>query len=231
MNDYFLLIPAYNPDKNFIKLFIQIKELLPDITIIIVNDGSNSDIVFKDIKRNFNQNDRIITHPTNLGKGEALKSGFKYIIDNYPLSKGIITADCDLQHSAEDIIKITNAISNNSNKIYMGKRNFKTNNIPLKSIIGNKFMTCFLNIFYNIKLEDTQTGLRAIPTGFIKEILKIKTNDFSFETLMLLKAKKNNIQIEEIPINTIYINKNKNSNFRPMIDSYKIIKSILKETI
>ena len=85
-----------------------------------------------------------------------------------------------------------------------------------------------MNLVHRINLKDTQTGLRGIPVKFARNLLDVNLSDFSFETEMLIKARKYNIEITEIPIKTIYIDKNKNSHFKPLNDSYKICKTILK---
>ncbi len=230
MKEICVLIPAYNPDEKLIKLIEGLKAKLPKSPIVIINDGSSSDKIFTKLREVCPPPDAILTHSTNRGKGEALKSGVKYIIKNYKSCTGIITADCDLQHSVNDIIKIASALSDSPDKIYLGSRNFNKMNIPFRSYIGNKAISLLFQILYKIKINDTQTGLRGIPTEYTNLFCDIKNSDFSFETLMLIKAKKSNIQITEIPINTIYLENNKNSHFKPIYDSYKICKSLLTES-
>lgn len=230
MKNICILIPAYNPNESLITLVKGLKEKLKECPIIVVNDGSKSDEIFEKLNK-ICPPDKIIIHTTNLGKGEALKNGLKYITNNYKSCNGIVTADCDLQHSINDIEKIANALLNSPDTIYLGSRNFNKMNIPFRSYIGNKIISIIFQIIYNIKINDTQTGLRGIPINFTQLFIDIKNSDFSFETIMLIKAKRNNIQIKEIPINTIYIENNKHSHFKPFTDSYKICKSLLKDNI
>lgn len=70
--------------------------------------------------------------------------------------------------------------------------------------------------------KDTQTGLRGLSRSFMKQCLTIKSNRFEFETEQLAIAVNNNINIIEIPIQTIYIENNKASSFRPLVDSFRI---------
>ena len=226
MKNICILIPAYNPDERLLYLFEQLKESLPQSPVIIVNDGSFSDTVFKKLQKMCPPPDIIITHPKNLGKGAALKSGFKYIIDNYSSCKGVITADCDLQHCCEDISKLALALENDERYLYLGSRFTDTAKVPFKSIFGNTFASLLLKFVHKMKIKDTQTGLRAIPLSFLKYLVENNSSDFSFETYSLIKAKKLNIPIKEIPIRTIYIDKNKDSNFKPVYDSYRICKTI-----
>ncbi|EOR26594.1 glycosyl transferase [Niallia nealsonii AAU1] len=52
--------------------------------------------------------------------------------------------------------------------------------------------------------------------------MNLKGERFEYEMNMLLECKGKNISIEEIKIDTIYIEENKSSHFRPIIDSIKI---------
>ena len=220
MKNICILIPAYNPDERLLYLFEQLKESLTQSPVIIVNDGSFSDTVFKKLQKMWRP------PAVSGGKGAALKSGFKYIIDNYSYCKGVITADCDLQHCCEDISKLALALENDERYLYLGSRFTDTAKVPFKSIFGNTFASLLLKFVHKMKIKDTQTGLRAIPLSFLKYLVENNSSDFSFETYSLIKAKKLNIPIKEIPIRTIYIDKNKDSNFKPVYDSYRICKTI-----
>lgn len=217
-----ILIPALNPDERLIELYNALKETLD---VIIVDDGSETKEIFNAI----NSKD-IITHPTNLGKGEALKTGINYIIKNHPDCIGIITADCDLQHSVTDIIQIAKLFRENPNTLLLGSREFTIGNVPFKSFIGNAFMSKFIKFMHKLDIKDTQTGLRGIPIDFAKYILGLKNSDFSFETEMLIETKKCNILIKETPIQTIYIENNRHTHFKPFKDSYKILHSVIRNS-
>ena len=67
-----IIIPAYNPPKNFKNLIIQINKLYK-INIIIVDDGSSSNI-----KIEFD-NILILKNKLNRGKGYSLKKAMKLL--------------------------------------------------------------------------------------------------------------------------------------------------------
>lgn len=73
-----------------------------------------------------------------------------------------------------------------------------------------------------VSVSDTQTGLRGIPSSFMRELLALKGERFEFETNMLMETKKRKIPIVEVPIQTIYIEENKTSHFNPIRDSVRI---------
>lgn len=221
MSNICILIPAYNPDERLIELYTELKNIF---NIVIVDDGSVDKTIFNVINPK-----NIVVHSKNIGKGEALKNGMKYIIENFPNTKGIVTADCDLQHSIPDIIKLANQLNISPDKLYFGSRDFSMKNVPFRSKIGNILMSKFIKLIHKIDVKDTQTGLRGIPIDFAKHILKLGGSDFSFETEMLIETKTYNIPIKEIPISTLYTQNNKHSHFNPIKDSYKIVISALEK--
>lgn len=227
MKNICILIPAYNPTDSLVELFILLKKQLPMVPIVIVNDGSSSNQIFQKLKTNLLPPNIVINNPKNLGKGESLKVGFSYILQNFRDCKGVITADCDLQHVPDDIIRLVKEFCNDEQVLYLGSRFSDYSRVPLRSKIGNMFATKLIEVFYKTSISDTQTGLRALPIGFVKSLLSIKLSDFSFEMEMLIMALKNKLKIKEIPIQTVYISDNKSSNFKPIVDSYKICKTIV----
>ncbi len=161
----------------------------------------------------------------NLGKGAALKNGINLVLNYYPNSKCIITADCDGQHKVEDILNLADKfLSQNDNSnitLALGVREF-SQEIPLRSKVGNKITRCVFRMLFGKKLCDTQTGLRAFSLDFAKNILAIPYNGYEFEMSMLVEACNAGLEILQVPIKTIYINDNASSHFNPLLDSLSI---------
>ena len=79
-----------------------------------------------------------------------------------------------------------------------------------------------------IKISDTQTGLRAIPIDLIPIFLSTKGERFEYEMNMLIDCKQHHIEFKEVPIQTIYFEKNTSSHFNPILDSVRIYMVFLK---
>lgn len=217
-----ILIPAYQPNKKLLQLVEILRELRPMQRIIVVDDGS-------DIKKShiFDKlsafNIELLRHAKNQGKGEALKTGFKYWLKTSDsIASGIVTADADGQHLASDILHLSDIFMQNPSSLYLGVRQFDNTSIPWRSRFGNKITTFVLRLFTHIPLKDTQTGLRAIPRKLMQAVLHAKTSGYDFEFEMLLAAKKKQIPIQQIPISTVYYDGNSESHFNPLLDSIKI---------
>lgn len=59
----------------------------------------------------------------------------------------------------------------------------------------------------------------------LKEICNIPQNGFNYELIALLQMMKSNFRINEVPIETIYFDKNQGTRFKSTLDSIKVIAS------
>jgi len=226
MKDIFIVIPTLDPDENIMNKFI--KSLQKEfINILVVNDGSNGK--YNDFFKNLEKNDiKVIKHYKNLGKGRALKNAFNYILNNYPDIIGVVTCDSDGQHSVKDIKKCAKELIGNRNKLILGVRDFDKEDVPPRSKFGNKITRNIFKLFIGLEISDTQTGLRALSRKLMEEFLNTSGERYEYETNMLIECKEKNILIDEVEIETIYIDSNSGSHFNPLKDSIMIYKLFMK---
>lgn len=226
--DYFnvtVIIPALNPDIKLLNLVGELYENGFD-DIVIVNDGSD-DEHFKyfpdESKYPFC---KVLHHRRNRGKGVALRNAFRFFNEHRKGRAGVVTIDCDGQHLTNDIIACVKKMHETGN-VVLGCRNFSDKKVPFRSKLGNKLTSLVFRLFCGIKISDTQTGLRAIPAEYLKDFIEVKGARYEYETNMLLEMKKRHIGFVEMPIDTVYLNNNESSHFRPIVDSLRIYKLIL----
>ncbi len=223
-----ILIPCYNPDEEIMDTFI--KELGKKYqNIVFIDDGCSKEheAYFKKLEKKY----PVIKHYKNYGKGRGIKNGLNYILNNYPDCKSIITADCDGQHSIQDITKVYKETLENQNSLVLGTRNFDDENVPFKSRYGNKITRNVFKIFVGLSISDTQTGLRGMSRNVAEAMLSISGERYEYETNVLIACKTEDIPIVEVPIETIYIEENRTSHFNPIKDSIMIYKLFIKYII
>ena len=216
-----VLIPALKPETSLLGLVEELSAL-PDIGgIIVVDDGSGPE--YREIFRSLAQieNVCVLTHFVNLGKGAALKTGLNYAACIFSRSVGVVTADADGQHSAEDIARVAAALASTPQHLVIGARAFDTN-APFRSRFGNTLTRYIMRAVTGQTLSDTQTGLRGIPLGFVPDLLRRRPTGYDFELDMLVTSRDANRPIREVPISTIYIDNNRSSHFNPLRDSMRI---------
>ncbi len=219
----FVLIPAYKPDERMLTLIDELHGRT-DYRILVVNDGSGSD--FDHVFAAVPDYCTVLTHEVNMGKGRAMKTGFAYILENFP-GEGAVIADCDGQHTCDDILKTGHMLEENPHSLVIGCREFK-NDIPFRSRFGNKMTIFMFRLVSGKKVSDTQTGLRGIPSDSLSFMTEIPGDRYEYEMNMLLYAVKQKIDIKEIGIETVYIDNNASSHFNVLRDSFRIYKVLLK---
>ncbi len=220
-----IIVPSLNPDEKLCKT---INSLLGVgfTDIICVNDGSREDCLKYFPKES--ENITVLKHDVNRGKGAALKTAFAYIQDNRPNAVGAVTVDGDGQHAAKDVLFCATEMADKIDSVILGCRDFTRSDVPARSSFGNKMTSLVFRLFCGMKIADTQTGLRAIPAEYFPLMLEIKGDRFEYETNMLLELNKRKIPILQPEIDTVYIEENKTSHFRPIKDSFRIYSIILK---
>jgi glycosyltransferase involved in cell wall biosynthesis len=219
-----IVIPAYQPNERLLQL-VELIHQNSFYKIVIVDDGSSKSCrnIFERAQQ---KGCTVLAHAINKGKGAALKTAFSYILANYPL-ENIVCADCDGQHSWQDIQKVAKAVSTHQQTIVLGCREF-VGTIPLKSLIGNKMTKAIFSVVSGHQLEDTQTGLRGFSNTLLKWLVQVKGDHYEYEMNQLLEAKSAGFEIYSVPIKTIYENNNNDSHFRPILDSIRIYLPLLK---
>lgn len=208
-----VIVPSYNNQKTLKKVLDSILDFTTNI--IIVNDGSTDSTA--EILKSYSQLTQI-HHPKNLGKGRALRNGFRKALElNFEYA---ITIDSDGQHFAADIPIFIEEIQKEPNALLIGSRNMTQENVPKKSSFGNKFSNFWFKFETGIKLDDTQSGFRLYPLRLLPK--RFYTNKFEFEIEVIVRAAWKGIVVKNIPIQVLYDPTERVSHFRPFQDFTRI---------
>jgi glycosyltransferase involved in cell wall biosynthesis len=208
-----VIVPTYNNHKTLKRVLNSILDFTQNI--IIVNDGSTDET--SEILKQYSQFTQI-HHPKNIGKGRALRNGFRKAIEmNFEYA---ITIDSDGQHFASDIPNFITEIQKEPNSLLIGSRNMTQENVPKKSSFGNKFSNFWFWFETGIKLEDTQSGFRLYPLQLLPK--QFYTNKFEFEIEVIVRSAWKGIVVKNIPIQILYDPEERVSHFRPFKDFTRI---------
>ncbi len=220
-----ILIPAYEPDQRLVDLLRGIRATAPAQRVVVVDDGSGPgyDTVFAaasslgaDVQR----------HLPNRGKGFALRRGFAHIETVYP-GESVVCADCDGQHTLADIRRVAAAVAQHPTAIVLGTRAF-TGDVPARSRFGNGLTRFLFGAATGTRLHDTQTGLRGYGPAMLPWLQTIGGDRFEYELSLLLEATRHGFTHLEVPIDTVYLEGNESSHFRPLADSARVYAPLLK---
>ncbi len=207
-----LFLVAYNAEK-FLQSVIdrideRLKSLFKDIYII---DDSSSDTTYLVAKSIQKKHDNIPFHvyqtPYNRGYGGNQKLGYLYAI-----KKGydyVILLHGDGQYPPEFLPKIIASMNDDPDAVFASRMIYKKwaleGGMPLYKWIGNQILTNIENKLLATKFSEFHTGYRAFKVTSLKKIPFIfNSNDFHFDTEIIIQAVASNWQINEIPIPAHY---------------------------
>ncbi len=216
-----VIIPAYEPDEKLISLLEALGRAKIG-RVVVVDDGSGEAYEALFERAAAFPGCIVLHHAVNLGKGRALKTAFNYCLREFADACGCVTADSDGQHTPEDILACMRALCENPRALILGCRDFDAPEVPARSAFGNKATRQVFRFLLGLSVSDTQTGLRAIPAFFMRELMQVKGERFEYETNMLIETKNLHIPIREVPVRTVYLEENRASHFNPIRDSVRI---------
>lgn len=219
-----ILIPAYKPDDKLVALTDQLLTH-DDLKLVVVDDGSGE--AFRPVFEALDKRVTLISYPDNKGKGGALKTGIRYIMDHMPECERLVTADADGQHRYADIRRVLDKSEEMSGALVLGSRAFD-GDVPLRSRFGNAMTRQVFAIASGVKVRDTQTGLRGFDRDGMRLFVDVPGDRYEYEINMLLTAARAEMPIYEVTIETVYLNDNESSHFNPLKDSLRIYACILK---
>lgn len=212
------IVPVYNAG-------ILVKNVLNDllqypIDIIVVNDGSNDGLTLP-ILQSFGEKIILCSYNKNIGKGHALKVGFKEALQRH--YHYALTMDADGQHRVEDVEKFMHeVVLHQKDALLLGSRSFDNENMPSSNRFANNFSNFWYKVQTGKKLSDTQTGFRLYPLQALSK-MTIFTSRYETELEILVRLTWRGIDIAEVPVEVYYPPKEERvSYFRPQRDFMRI---------
>ncbi len=210
-----VLVPTYNNQGTLKQVLDNV--LLYTNQVIVVNDGSTDST--PEILNSYPQL-QIVSYNKNVGKGWALRQGFKKA--NALGYDYAITIDSDGQHFAEDLPKFLNMVEEAPGSLAIGARNMDQSSVPAKSNFGNAVSNYSFWFETGLKMKDTQSGYRLYPVYRMKDINFI-TKKFEFEIEVIVRLSWSGVNVTSVPVKVFYAEKeNRVSHFRPFEDFTRI---------
>jgi glycosyltransferase involved in cell wall biosynthesis len=193
-----VVMPVYNEKNTVLKIIDKVLRLDMVKELIVVDDASKDGT--SDILKNtvFNSRVKIFYHDKNMGKGAALRTGFKQVSGSI-----VVIQDADLEYDPDEFKEMIRPIEDGFADVVYGSR--LSGGRPQRVYmfwhkVGNNFLSFLTNFMYNSTLTDMETCYKMFKKSVIDNI-KIKSNDFSVEPELTAKIMKNkNLKVYEIPI-------------------------------
>lgn len=153
-----IIIPAYNEEDSIGRVIQELLNLQLDSDILVVNDGSS------DRTQNIVSDYPVysITHPSNLGYGASLQSGYMYAVKRgYDY---VVQYDADGQHATVDLQSVIANVRNQQSDVVIGSR-FLGNPAFTPGALKKVAIVFFRGVIRLItgkKVLDPTSGLRGL---------------------------------------------------------------------
>lgn len=206
-----IFIPAYKAVRTLDAAIRRIPPTLKNkvAEIYVFDDASDDNTYLAGIGYkylNSIQKLNIYKNPKNLGYGGNQKKGY-----NYAIKKGydiVVMLHGDVQYAPEKIPDLIKPIEEGKADVVMGSRILShpvRQGMPVWKYIGNRLLTFLENTVLGIHLSEYHTGFRAFKVDALKEIpFHRNSNDYDFDTEVILQLLLKKKKIKEIPIPTHY---------------------------
>jgi glycosyltransferase involved in cell wall biosynthesis len=198
-----VVIPVYNEKKTVKEIFNRV--VAQDVVgeVIIIDDGSTDGTreIIKELELEYNTlalkpyRLKIIFQPRNMGKGSALRMGFKEVT-----SAVAIVQDADLEYDPNDYPRLVKPILEGSADVVYGSRFAgDARGFSLGQRIANRIFTLLSNIVTGQRLSDIETCYKVFRSEIVKSI-PITSDGFGFDPEITLRVAKLGYRIWEVPI-------------------------------
>lgn len=215
MKKLLIYVVTYNHESFIEKTLSRIDESLFDNyeTEILINDDSSKDDTLRilmNIKKNFNKKVQftILSNPKNLGYGGNQKIGYFYAIKhNFDC---VVLLHGDGQYKPEIMGDLLEILEKENAKAVFGSRMISKfgalkGGMPIYKFIGNKILTYLQNKILKSNLSEFHSGYRVYDVLALKKIpFYLNSNDFSFDTEIIIQFLILKLKISEVPIPTYY---------------------------
>jgi len=210
---HLIFIVAYNHENFITKVLDRLPKTVKNNNYeILVIDDASKDQTFKTAinwsNLNSEINIKILKNPTNLGYGGNQKLGFQYAIENNFDTLALLHGDG--QYAPEIIVDLIEEHMNQNNALTLGsrmiiKKNALKGKMPLYKFFGNIILTFLQNKILGTKLSEFHTGYRIYSIKDLKITnFHLNTNDYHFDTEIIIQFILHNFKIGEYAIPTYY---------------------------
>ena len=215
------IVPAFDAAASVGDVVRSLVRLWPEPHAVIVVDDGSSDATASVAER---AGARVVRHATNMGKGAALRTGFRVAHEaGFDVA---VTVDADGQHPPAEALRLLGHDAP-PGALVLGIRDLVKAGAPRPNQMSNRISNYFLSKFARAPLADTQCGLRRYPLA-ATIAADGGANGYAFEAEIILRAKASGVPIVEVPIDVIYPPEDERvSHFHSVRDPARIIVRVI----
>jgi glycosyltransferase involved in cell wall biosynthesis len=209
-----VVVVAYQAERHVIETFERIDDSVlrdPEVDFVCLDDGSTdsgADRLAHWAEERELDNLTVLRNPVNQGYGGNQKLGYRLAVDGgYEF---VILLHGDGQYAPELLGQFIETWRRERPDVVLGSRiaepgGARRGGMPFYKLVGNRILTTIQNALTGLGLSEYHTGYRGYSTAFLSRVpFELDTNDFHFDTEILLQAAHLGARIVEFPIPTRY---------------------------
>jgi glycosyltransferase involved in cell wall biosynthesis len=192
-----ILMPAYNEDRTLHDaVCLVLNQVYPcPIELVVVDDGSENSV--KDLLGDVcDPRLRLAQHPTNLGKGAALRHAAA-------IAKGthIVPFDADLEYDPADLVSMLAPVLAGRCEVVYGTRLFgaSTRFQSYGHRLANRLLTLAANVMFDAYISDLHTCLKLMPLDVFKAF-PLRETGFGLDTEITARILRSGTRPFEVPV-------------------------------
>jgi glycosyltransferase involved in cell wall biosynthesis len=195
-----IVIPCFNEKKTINQILDRIRlAKLPEGVEreIVVVDDCSTDGTAEALKARSSGVVKVLHHEKNMGKGAALRTGFKNATGDV-----VVVQDADLEYNPAEYAKLLSPIIDGRAEVVFGSRFCTTDErrvLYYTHFLANQFLTFASNVFTNLNLTDMETCYKMFRREILNKIT-IRESRFGFEPEITAKIAKLKCRIYEVGI-------------------------------
>lgn len=209
-----VIILAYNAERHISGVLDRIPAALlnsSEVHILVLDDASSDagvETALRWVASHDVNNVTVLRNSVNQGYGGNQKIGYRLAVEcSFDFA---VMLHGDGQYSPELIPELIEVWRRTAADVVLGTRMWSINSarsggMPTYKIAGNRVLTRLQNFLTGKRLSEYHTGLRGYATSFLRRVpFEINTNDFHFDTEILLQAFHARANVAEMNIPTHY---------------------------
>lgn len=212
-SDCAAVIPCLNEASTIASVVEGVRRYLR--TIFVIDDGSCDETALRAREAGA----EVIEHPATLGKGSALRTGWRHAHE-----RGFawaLSLDGDGQHAPEHIPAFFQCAEKTSAALIIGNRMPDSDNMPWLRRGVNRWMSRRLSRLTGQPLPDSQCGFRLMNLNAWAS-LRLRTSHFEIESEVILAFVRAGLKLEFVPVRAIY--KTGQSKIHPVRDAVRWVR-------
>jgi len=189
-------MPVYNEKATIRAVYAMVEAVEIEKEIILVDDGSTDGT--REIVMELGKGAAVaILHDRNMGKGAALRTGFRHVTGDL-----VLIQDADLEYDPKQYQLLIQPILNGEADVVYGSRFLLKKGsygMSLCHKLGNKALTLLSNMLTGLRLTDIETCYKVFRRDVLEKIA-IEENRFGCDPEITAKLAKLGAIIHEVGI-------------------------------